>query len=583
MFRLSVMLLPALLFAAGNLSPVTVLPQDGGTPAGAALAAGTPARGEVPFTIDVGTIDTIGGTTYDWWANGPILRMVHNSSGDGVHVLWMNSAATSGTTFDDRNMRYNYYDLTTHAWNWIDPDFMQSGVNVFTHRAGYGNIDADPTNGAAIVGCHYAGTGGIAPKVAKDADHGTGIFDYADGEPVLGVCQWAPISVGQNGTIHIFPITAGYALSYSHIAAGDWPTFAAPITSISPSPGFPTHDIAASKVSGKVVLTWEISTDDPSDAYMQTSTDNGATWTSAAQFMPPDAYGGDTVSTFHITSLFPYYDNNDRLNIVANVAPEVHDTVFIIPSQIWHYCPDNVPQWNRVSVAGCAPAHLQAAVGYNATYACRPSIGQDDDGNLFVAWEQFDSSNVEPITSRLRADIFASGSHDGGLTWAPAVKLTTAGTHSMRFPSIIDVAVEGSPDPDTIFIVYEADSIAGFFVQSEGPASHNPVLVQKITAADVTGLAENGPGTTPVRAELAATPNPFTGRTGLSYALPRAGRAVLEVFDLAGRSVARPVDGFKTAGRYTATLQAKGLAPGVYVARLTAGGYCVTRKLVLTD
>ena len=58
---------------------------------------------------------------------------------------------------------------------------------------------------------------------------------------------------------------------------------------------------------------------------------------------------------------------------------------------------------------------------------------------------------------------------------------------------------------------------------------------------------------------------------------------MLEVFDLAGRSVARPVDGFKTAGRYTATLQAKGLAPGVYVARLTAGGYCVTRKLVLTD
>jgi hypothetical protein len=32
-----------------------------------------------------------------------------------------------------------------------------------------------------------------------------------------------------------------------------------------------------------------------------------------------------------------------------------------------------------------------------------------------------------------------------------------------------------------------------------------------------------------------------------------------------------------------AALQAKGLAPGVYVARLSAGGCCVTRKLVLTD
>jgi len=580
MFRLLVILLPALLFAAGNLSPITVLQQDGTAPAGPALAPVPPVQGGATFGIDIGTVDTVGGTTYDWWANGPILRMVKNSPGSGVHVLWMNSAATSGTTFDDRNMRYNYYDFASHAWNWIDPDYMQSGVNVFTHRAGYGNIDALAT-GEAIVGCHYAGTGGIAPKVARDAAAGAGIFDYADGEPVLGVCQWAPISVGQDGTINIFPITAGYVMSYSHIAAGGWPTFAAPITPINPSPGFPTHDVAASKVSGKVALVWEISTDVPQDAYMQTSTDNGATWTSATQLNPPEAYGGDTVSSFHISSLFSFYDNNDRLNVVANVMPYVNDTGYIIPSQIWHYCPDNVPQWNRVHIAKCAPANLQAAVGYNATYACRPSMGQDDDGHLFVAWEQFDSANVEPITSRLRADIFATGSNDGGLTWAPAVKLTSAGTSSMRFPSIIDLAVEG--DPDTVFIVYEVDQIAGFFVQSEGSATNNVVIVQKITSDDVVGLAEKGPGTTPVRAELSATPNPFTGRTGLSYSMPRAGRAVLEVFDLTGRSVSRPVDGFKPAGRYSATLQAQGLAPGIYVARLTAGGYCVTTKLVLTN
>ncbi len=580
MFRLLVILLPALLFAAGNLSPVTVLQQDGTAPAGPVLAPVPPVQGGATFGIDIGTIDTVGGTTYDWWANGPVLRMVKNAPGFGVHVLWMNSAATSGTTFDDRNMRYNYYDFASHAWNWIDPDYMQSGVNVFTHRAGYGDIDALAT-GEAIVGCHYTGTGGITPKVARDAAAGAGIFDYADGESVLGVCQWAPVSVGQDGTINIFPITAGYVMSYSHIAAGGWPTFAAPITPISPSPGFPTHDVTASKVSGKVALTWEISTDIPQDAYMQTSTDNGATWTSATQLNPPEAFGGDTVSSFHITSLFPFYDNNDRLNIVANVMPYVNDTGYIIPSQIWHYCPDNVPQWNRIHVAGCAPAHLQAAVGYNATYACRPSMGQDNNGNLFVAWEQFDSANVEPITSRLRADIFVAGSGDGGLTWMPAVKLTSAGTSSMRFPSIIDLAVDG--DPDTIFVVYEVDQIAGFFVQSEGAATNNVVIVQKITSDDIVGLAENGPGTTPVRAELSATPNPFTGRTGLSYSLPRAGRAVLEVFDLTGRSVSRPVDGFKPAGRYSATLQAQGLAPGIYVARLTAGGYCVTTKLVLTN
>jgi hypothetical protein len=32
-----------------------------------------------------------------------------------------------------------------------------------------------------------------------------------------------------------------------------------------------------------------------------------------------------------------------------------------------------------------------------------------------------------------------------------------------------------------------------------------------------------------------------------------------------------------------AALQAKGLAPGIHVARLSAGGSCVTREFVLTD
>ena len=582
MLRLIIMLLPALLFAAGNLSPVTVLPREAAVPTGDVIATSPPVPGHTDGGSPlIGTVDTVGGTTYDWWANGPIYRMVKNSPGHGVHVLWMYSAATSGTTFDDRNMRYNYYDYSVHSWNWIDPDYMQSGVNVFTHRAGYGNIDAYPVSGEAIVSCHYTGTGGVAPKVAKDVEPGVGIFDYADGEPVLGLCQWPVISVGRDSTINILAMTASYGLVYGHILPHNWPNFSAPITPIDPSPGFPTHNIAASRVSGKVCLVWEISTDVPEDAYVMTSTDDGVTWTSPEQLLPPDAYGGDTVTSFHITSLFPYYDNSDRLNIVANVCPQVNDTVYIIPSQIWHYCPDNSPMWNRIHIAGCAPSHLLASVGYNATYADRPSIGQDNDGNLFVAWEQFDSANVEPITSRLRANIFASSSYDGGLTWLPADKLTEAGTNSMRFPSIADLAVEGGAYWDTMFIIYEVDQVAGFFVQGEGPATNNAVLVQKVPPYD--GLAESGHGATPVKAELSATPNPFTGRTGLSYALPRAGRAVVEVFDLAGRSVAKPVDGFKTAGRYSATLQAKGLAPGVYVARLTAGGYCLTRKLILTD
>jgi hypothetical protein len=192
------------------------------------------------------------------------------------------------------------------------------------------------------------------------------------------------------------------------------------------------------------------------------------------------------VPSFHVSSLFPFYDNDDRLNIVANVSPYVNDTNWIDPSEIWHYSPDNKPMWNRIHIAGCNPGNLLGSVGINATYACRPSIGQDDYGDLFVTWEQFDSANVEPTTSRLRAGIWAAGSTDGGVSWSPALKLTTPGTASCRFPSICDLTWPG----DSLAVLYELDKCAGFAFYNEGPLTVNPIVVQKIP---IRSIIERGP------------------------------------------------------------------------------------------
>jgi hypothetical protein len=588
------------LSAASALWPgtMTAVSDERPAPSGAAVASTSPApavapvdRGQVniPPKALVGTLDTIGGTTFDFWANGPIYRMLVNAPNFGVHALWIYSVTTTGQVFPDRNMRYNYYDFATHAWNWHGPDYMaDDGVNVFNKRAGYGNVDTD-TTGIAIISAHsFCDTPDISPWVAKDAAPGAGIFDYSDTMD-LGVCQWPPISVSQNGTINIFPMTAAYDLSYSHIAPGSWPVFATPTTGFIPTAGFPTHNIAASKASNKVSVVWEISTDIPEDAYQMHSTDGGVTWDAPATLDPPVAFGNgsDTLTSYYITSLFPWYDRQDKFHVVANLMPFVNDTGYIFPSQIWHYCPDNTPQWSRIHIATVDPANFQYALTINAALACRPSIGQDDDGDLFVTWEQFDTLNYEPSTSRARADIFGAGSKDNGLTWYNAVKLTDAGTHSMRFPSVIDLAVEG--DPDTVFVLYEDDSVSGFYVAagttpSEGPASPNVAVVQKVPANVffVSGVAEQA-AAAPVQMAATAKPNPFRGQTRLSYVMQQAGRAVLEVFDLTGRSVAKPVDGLKLAGRYSTTLSAKGLVPGVYVARLSAGGRSTTRKLVLTE
>jgi hypothetical protein len=573
MFRLFVILLPALLFAAGNTSPVTVLPQEGAVPTGAALVTAPPSPG-APFKVDIGVVDTVGGTTFDWQANGPSLRSLMLSPDKGVHVGWMYSSSTSGTTFPDRNMRYNFFDDSVVAWNWIDPDFMQSGVNVFSDRSGFGNLSNEPATGAAVFSRHY-GTSPLQFGVGRDVAAGAGIFEYCAGP--MGYL-WGAIDVDANNWIHSGLMDDPGRQNLWYTRCTTWCTWETPQQWDVPT--FPTQGIAASKVSQKVAIGWVISNSlgQQAPAYYRTSDDGGSAWSSINTLDFPPAFGGDTVTSFHISSMFTFFDRaRDNLHIVVAVNPIINDTNYVLPAEIWHFSPENIPQWSEIHRA--STGNLLAPLGYNAIYACRPSIGEDRFGGLYVAWEQFDSSNYEPgPPTRARADIFyAQDNGDNGMTWQTGVKMTTPGTWTSRFPSAIDYF----PD-DTFRVSYLIDEHAGFFLYSEGPATYNPVVVHKVAVNASPGVG-GGRGPQVTALALSASPNPFNGRTGLSYALPRPGRVVLEVFDLSGRSVARPVDGFKPAGRYSAALQAKGLAPGIYVARLSSGGSCVTRKLVLTD
>lgn len=77
------------------------------------------------------------------------------------------------------------------------------------------------------------------------------------------------------------------------------------------------------------------------------------------------------------------------------------------------------------------------------------------------------------------------------------------------------------------------------------------------------------------------SPNPFATTSTLTYALPEAGTAQLEVYDLLGRRVAVLADGEHEAGVHTATLDARLLASGSYVCRLRAGNEVRTQKVLV--
>ena len=73
-------------------------------------------------------------------------------------------------------------------------------------------------------------------------------------------------------------------------------------------------------------------------------------------------------------------------------------------------------------------------------------------------------------------------------------------------------------------------------------------------------------------------PNPTSGAARVAFAVPEAGPARLAVYDVRGREVAVLVDRAVEAGRHEATLEASGLAAGVYVVRLEAGGRVLTTR-----
>ncbi len=579
-----VLLVPVLALGAGNLRSETVVappvgPQVTGSPA---RFSGSPVP---PKALWLGTVDTVGGTIYDWVANGPTYRFCVNSPGSGLHLLWMYSNDTTGNQ-PDRNMRYQYYDYSQGTYNWLDPDFMLSGVNVSTARSGFGSLSADPTTGAAVVSYHQTDIAPIYPLVARDIAAGAGIFEYCSGDPDLNAYLWPPVSVGNDRTIHLALSDDASRDNMFYSRAATWCTWDPPAQVTPVAPEFPTYTIVASQASPKVCLAWSATgASNGGNGYYRISSDGGTNWDPEVEMTFPPAYsgGGDTSSYYWITSINPFLDAEDRLHIVVNTLPIINDTVFLFPSEIWHWCAENSPEWSFIARADLEAHTSPNPCGTNATMACRPMLGRDNDGNLFCTWEQFDPTNIEPSTNLFRADVWVSGSNDGGLTWTEPQMVNSQGTASHRFPSISDIAIDGG-DCDTVCILYQADAIAGLKAGSSpvGDWSFNPMLLSKIPRNLIIpdGVAEAG-NVVPARVALSASPNPVHGRAQISYALPRGGDVSLVVSDVAGRPVKTLVSGKREPGRYSTTLDASNMAAGVYFYTLSTSASSVTKKLTV--
>lgn len=97
----------------------------------------------------------------------------------------------------------------------------------------------------------------------------------------------------------------------------------------------------------------------------------------------------------------------------------------------------------------------------------------------------------------------------------------------------------------------------------------------------VLTVLESLEGEPPATLTLAPNyPNPFRDRTTITFALPRATRATLAVYNLLGQRVATLVDGFLPAGRFQVVFDASSLPAGLYQYRLETPRRHLSRTLM---
>lgn len=76
-------------------------------------------------------------------------------------------------------------------------------------------------------------------------------------------------------------------------------------------------------------------------------------------------------------------------------------------------------------------------------------------------------------------------------------------------------------------------------------------------------------------------PNPFNPVTKIQYEIPKASFVTIKVYDIIGREVASLINTNMEAGYYSYDYDASALSSGVYIYKMTAGGFEKTMKMMI--
>jgi hypothetical protein len=171
-------------------------------------------------------------------------------------------------------------------------------------------------------------------------------------------------------------------------------------------------------------------------------------------------------------------------------------------------------------------------------------------------------------------------------------------------PLICRLELDGAPLAGHPAVVKVGDTYETYISDASGqisiPAPNKAAGTLHITAfapgvvsatadiyPDIAADADDNDQPLPTDFELCQNyPNPFNPSTTIRFALARAGQVTLQIFDVLGRLVDKPIDGVLTAGDHSITwsgVDADGreLPTGIYIYRSISSEGSATRKMIL--
>lgn len=241
---------------------------------------------------------------------------------------------------------------------------------------------------------------------------------------------------------------------------------------------------------------------------------------------------------------------------VLTIADLVY-LIWITTRQANAYPPDYPP---KVAATGAEVTLQTSCVNGEVRVQTTAPVGI---GGIHFLYHYSDCRPDEPVASLPPGMVMGSSARDGEL------RITI-------YPDLENPGTGYPPGDNELLSIPLVGSGTIELVDAQISAPDGQVLDAKIAGAtvpDLFTLSQN-------------FPNPFNAGTMIPYSLRDDAWVRLEIVDILGRTVARPVDQFQSAGSYKyewrgTDASGRSVASGMYFYRLAVGDRVLTKKMVL--